>query len=114
MKCAGAITHIEQTALYSELASDPDYAELVEMFVGEMSQRVERLQNQFAERNWRELTTTAHQLKGAAGSYGFPAITPAAARLEQAVRSGQMEDDIEQCLAELVTLCRSVRAGTPS
>ena len=100
--------------IYSELAADPDYGELVEMFVAEMSERIEGLQTQFAARDWQQLTRTAHQLKGAGGSYGFPTITPVAARLEDATRRNRPEDEIEQCLAELVSLCRSLRAGRPS
>ena len=64
-------------------------------------------------RDWKQLAKTAHQLKGAAGSYGFDEITPYVARLEAALRETQQEDQILSALDELVTLCRRVRAGKP-
>lgn len=98
--------------VYSELGADPDLAELVELFVSEMPDRVALLNGQFAERQWEQLRRTAHQLKGAAGSYGFGGITPLAARLEQAA-ADPVEEQIEQSLAELTALMSSVRAGRP-
>jgi HPt (histidine-containing phosphotransfer) domain-containing protein len=102
-----------QTALYSSLGGDPDLGELVEMFVFEMPDRIDRLERQYETANWEELRRTAHQIKGAAGSYGFHEITPAAAKLEAAIKGRTGEDQITADLNELLDLCRSVRAGVP-
>jgi HPt (histidine-containing phosphotransfer) domain-containing protein len=99
--------------IYSSLGADPDLGELVEMFVQEMPDRVGTLETQAQSRDWAQLTRTAHQLKGAAGSYGFHALTPFAARLEHAARAGLQEDQILASLDELLDLCRRVRAGAP-
>ena len=99
--------------IYSSLGADPDLGELVEMFVQEMPDRVSALETQAQSRDWAQLTRTAHQLKGAAGSYGFHALTPLAARLEHSARAGQQEDQILASLADLLDLCRRVRAGAP-
>ena len=99
--------------VYSSLAADPDLGELVEMFVQEMPDRINALETQMRSRNWDQLTRTAHQLKGAAGSYGFEAITPYAARLESAARDAQREDRILAALEELLDLCRRMRSGMP-
>lgn len=101
-------------AHYSTLASDPDLAELVELFVAEMPQRLTQLLTDFEQGNWELLGRTAHQLKGAAGSYGFHQLTPAAAELESAVRSGAAIEQIQASLDHLSGMCRCLRAGLPS
>jgi CheY-like chemotaxis protein/HPt (histidine-containing phosphotransfer) domain-containing protein len=106
-------TPIPTAFVRSHLAADPDLGELVEMFVQEMPDRINALETQARSRNWQQLTRIAHQLKGAAGSYGFKAITPYAARLESAARDGRREEEILLSLDELLDLCRRVRSGVP-
>lgn len=101
-------------ALFSTLAEDPDLAEIVEMFVDEMPDRIENILNCFQSEDWVGLQRASHQLKGAAGSYGFPSITPCAGILEAAVKQTRPEDEIHKAVDELVAMCRSVRAGTPT
>ncbi len=101
-------------ALFSTLAEDPDLAEIVEMFVDEMPDRIENILNCFQSEDWDGLQRASHQLKGAAGSYGFPSITPCAGTLEAAVKQTRPEDEIHKAVDELVAMCRSVRAGTPA
>ncbi|MEI8375025.1 MAG: Hpt domain-containing protein, partial [Planctomycetota bacterium] len=101
------------TFIYSQLATDPDLSELVDLFVQEMPDRINALEIQAQSRDWQQLTRTAHQIKGAAGSYGFLAITPCAARLESAARNGGQEEEILSTLDELLSLCRQVRSGVP-
>ncbi|MBN2023614.1 MAG: Hpt domain-containing protein [Pirellulales bacterium] len=99
--------------LYSDLATDPDLGELVEMFVDEMPDRVANIQNLLGAKDWEELRRAAHQLKGAAGSYGFVPIGPSAAALEESLRNAEPEERIRQAVAELCDLCNRVRAGAP-
>jgi HPt (histidine-containing phosphotransfer) domain-containing protein len=99
--------------MYSTLAADPDLAELVSLFVQEAPQRMALLIEQFEQQNWERLGRTAHQFKGAAGSYGFHLLTPYAARLESAVRSGAPREQIEQALQDLIDLCGCLRPGLP-
>jgi HPt (histidine-containing phosphotransfer) domain-containing protein len=98
--------------LYSSLGADPDLGELVEMFVDEMPDRVDHLLEQFQASNWDGLYRAAHQIKGAAGSYGFHQLTPTATELEAAVRDHQPEQEILASLNALIDMCRRVRAGT--
>ena len=58
-----------------------------------------------------ELARLAHQLKGAAGSYGFDQITPFAARLEHCIRSGEPLTAVNAAVEDLVDACRRTRAG---
>jgi HPt (histidine-containing phosphotransfer) domain-containing protein len=99
--------------IYSKLGADADLSELVEMFVQEIPDRVAALQAQFAARDMAELARTAHQIKGAAGSYGFGAVTPSAARLESSAKAQEPEEAVQEALDELIGTCMRLRAGTP-
>ena len=94
--------------LYSSLASDPLLGEIVDMFVDEMPDRVESLQQYHQQGDWEGLRRTAHQLKGAAGSYGFESISPCAAEVEDAIRRDDSPETIVQSLERLVELCNRV------
>ncbi len=99
--------------LFSTLAEDPDLAEIVEMFVDEMPDRIGAILNCLESEDWEGLQRASHQLKGAAGSYGFPSITPCAGVLEAAVKQTRPEEEIRKAVDELVAMCRSIRGGTP-
>ncbi len=100
--------------LYSSLGGDPDLGEIVEMFVEEMPNRIENLLLQLEASDWDGLRRTAHQLKGAAGSYGFDPISPCAAKLEGTIRRREPEELICRAVDELVQMCNRVRRGTPA
>jgi len=100
--------------IYSRLCNDPDLTDILEMFIAEMPGRVDNLLRHMEEKNWEALRRTAHQIKGAAGSYGFEALTPAAARVEHAVRDHEPEERIQAAVMELVDLCRRIRHGRPA
>ena len=98
---------------YSALGADADFAEIVALFVDEMPGRIRDLQAHFGCANWDELARLAHQLKGAAGSYGFDQVTPFAARLEKTLRNGEPAAAVRAALDELLEACGRVRAGGP-
>ncbi len=100
--------------IYSELAEDPDFGELVEMFVDEIPNRVQTLLTAHQAGDRESLRRTAHQLKGAAGSYGFGQVTHAAFGLEHALREKSTEQVVCDRLAELIDLCERMRAGVPA
>ena len=104
----------ETTPLYSSFGDDPELCEVVEMFVDELPDRIATLNEQLDASEWDALRRTAHQLKGAAGSYGFDAITAVAARLESALWECEPEARICEAVEALVAICRRARVGTPS
>lgn len=105
-------SHASETRpLYSSFGNDPDLGELVELFVEEMPDRIEQLRVRYINADWDGLQRFAHQLKGAAGSYGFDQLTPAAGRLEESIRFSQPEDQIRAALDSLIDLCERVRPG---
>jgi PAS domain S-box-containing protein len=110
---SNASTTMPVAFVYSHLAADPDLGAIVDLFVREMPDRINALDAQAKSRNWNQLAETAHQIKGAAGSYGFDEITPCAARLETAAREAQQEEQILSALDELLAICRRVRSGKP-
>ena len=99
--------------IHSSMATDPDYGELVEMYVDEMPDRIAALEQAFDSGDMECLRRAAHQMKGAAGSYGFDQLTPWAAAVEYTVRGGEPEDHIQKTLRDLIDICRRVRAGAP-
>jgi histidine phosphotransfer protein HptB len=99
--------------IYSRLAGDPDLGEIVELFVAEMPERVAKLLDELQAHDWEKLRRTAHQLKGAAGSYGFDTISPSAGKVESAIDDGQPEQRIRATVEDLVGLCNRTRCGVP-
>ncbi len=100
--------------LYSSLGDDPELAEIVDMFVDEMPDRLATVLSQLEASDWEGLRRTAHQLKGAAGSYGFDQVTPFAAKVEGTIQQGDQESEIRNTVDELVKVCQRIRGGAPS
>ncbi len=102
--------------LRSEFAGDPEMIGLVKMFVDEMPQRVEAILESWRRGATGDLRRQAHQLKGACGGYGFPAVGAAAGSLEASIaglgqRAGIDElRGLREQIDELVGLCQSVLA----
>lgn len=101
--------------LRSQFADDPDMKEIVDIFVQEMPARVEQLQRVWRAQQIEELTRLAHQLKGASGGYGFPAVGQVAAQFETTLKSmshGGAHADATATLRrqfdELVGICKRV------
>jgi HPt (histidine-containing phosphotransfer) domain-containing protein len=103
-----------EECIYSRLAKDPDLRDIVEMFVDEMPERLASMTGYLETGDLEGLRRTAHQLKGAAGSYGFEPITPCAGKLESAIRDGEPEVRIRQIVSELVEICGRVRCDKPA
>ena len=74
--------------IYSEFADDAEMMELVAMFVDELPDRLAALRSALDAGNLAETGRIAHQIKGAAGGYGFPAITDAAGEIESQAQTG--------------------------
>jgi HPt (histidine-containing phosphotransfer) domain-containing protein len=99
---------------FSPLALEADLADLLDLFVGEMPDRVHALQRGSERGDYTVVAHIAHQLKGSAASYGFVALTKPAALLEQAARNREPQAHILDLTSQLVDLCGRCRAGLPS
>lgn len=104
----------ETTPVYSDLAGDEDLGELVTMFVEEMPDKIENIFSLANAKDWDELQRAAHQLKGAAGSYGFHAVTPVAAALEASCNNFQTEEEVLEKLKDFISLANRLTDATPA
>jgi len=96
--------------LISALADEPATRDLVEMFVHELPERVRALQAALRANDFTTFARLSHQLKGAAGGYGFQPITEAARELEATAKTQQDIESLTLQLSELSELCGRARA----
>jgi HPt (histidine-containing phosphotransfer) domain-containing protein len=105
-------TSASADVIISDFADDPDMAELVDFFLSDLEKHVTSMANAWQEKDHDSLRSLAHQLKGAAGGYGFPTLTRAAAAVETTLLSEQAElSAIGEKVEELIGLCRRAAAG---
>jgi HPt (histidine-containing phosphotransfer) domain-containing protein len=106
----GALTSTAEppTPLVSDIGDDPDMADILAPFVEGLTQTADRLGLALEANDREAIRTMAHQLKGAAGGYGFPSITASAGRLEVSART---DAALNGLVFELSDLCRRARAS---
>ena len=92
------------------LATDPDLIDIVEEFVGGLAVRIAELRKAFGEQDWAQLTTLAHRLKGAGGSYGYPQISGVAGTLETQFKMHSAQD-FETWMIQLSRFATAAHAG---
>lgn len=80
-------TPAPNAAIRSQFASDHDMQEIIALFVEEMPARLDELLTSWQRSDVPNLVRMAHQLKGAGGGYGFPAVSAASGALEQTLRA---------------------------
>ncbi len=99
--------------LISALSDEPGTRDLVEMFVTELPTRVKALHEALQASDFATFARLSHQLKGAAGGYGFQPITDAARELEATAKTQQDIESLSLQLRELADLCGRARAEKP-
>jgi HPt (histidine-containing phosphotransfer) domain-containing protein len=98
----------QRGSLRSEFADDPDMREIVEFFVNDLNARIDSIREAFDRDDRARLKTLAHQLKGAAGGYGFPTIGHAASAVEHELLGHQSDIALlGERVEDLIRLCRS-------
>ena len=102
----------EAEPIISAFADDPEMADLVELFTEELPKRIESIESAFESQSWDSLRTIAHQLKGAAPSYGFDSIGQAAGTVEHGVKDGSDAESLRGDVEALLSLCRRAAAGS--
>jgi HPt (histidine-containing phosphotransfer) domain-containing protein len=104
----------DQSPIQSQFADDTEMVELIEYFVAELGARSEQIAGLLAARKLDELRVVAHQLKGAAGGYGYPALSEAAAVLEQHLATPDRNlDSVQNAVSELQGICDRAIRGHP-
>jgi HPt (histidine-containing phosphotransfer) domain-containing protein len=103
----------EDSHMLSEFAEDMDMQPLISEFLTELDERLAGMETLVRQGDFAELGRLAHQLKGAGGGYGYPAITQAAACLESAARGEAPGEQVGPAFTALAALCRrAIAAGT--
>jgi HPt (histidine-containing phosphotransfer) domain-containing protein len=103
----------EKNSIYSTFGNDPEYKELIVLFLNDLHERINSMKSFFESENWAGLQRIAHQLKGAAGSYGFDPISDCSTSLEHALKAGEPKEFIRKLTDELISMCQSARSGAP-
>ncbi len=92
------------------LQEDADLRDIVEEFVAGLGARLSELREAHAKLDFAMLSTLAHRLKGAAGSYGYPDISRVCADMEPKFRAHQA-DDFSSFLAALRNYAQAAKSG---
>lgn len=95
--------------ILSDYRHDTDLAELVELFVSEMPERLETLLAAFDQGDLERVRVESHRLRGAGSGYGFPILTEAAAKVEDGIRDEFDATNLQAAFDDLVSLCQRVK-----
>ena len=98
-------------ALRSDFHEDPEMLPLVEGFVARLPKRLSALESAVRNADWKRVALLSHQLKGAAGGYGFPSLTKVAEAMETAALLSAPSISLEKYLSELKSLCQRALNG---
>ena len=102
-----------EEALYSEFAGDIDMVEIINRFVDGLPGRMDELRTAMADGATADMKRLAHQLKGAAGGYGFGPITSVAGELELTIGRGEGATVTEEIAGRLLAMCARAQACEP-
>jgi HPt (histidine-containing phosphotransfer) domain-containing protein len=97
--------------LVSRLPDKPRFRKIAQRFVERLGQQLDAMETSWQQRNFEELASLAHWLKGSGGTVGFDDFTSPATRLESLSKS-QSEDGVEATLLELRALARRIYIPT--
>ncbi|MBS9403590.1 response regulator [Halomonas sp. TRM85114] len=105
---AAAVTDKTEEAagpLYSDFADDPEMDELIAGFIERLSATLEDIQAALKADDMERLQRLAHQLKGAAGGYGFMPVSRDAEALEMVVRNEAPPIELTAAMERLAFTC---------
>jgi HPt (histidine-containing phosphotransfer) domain-containing protein len=98
--------------IISRYADDPHMRDSIRFFTAEFKRCISAIQQALDDHDWQMVRQIALQLHGAAGSYGYPEVTSAAAEIIDQMRDPQPESQtLTLKLDALVSLANRVIAG---
>ncbi len=95
----------------AKLMSKPATAKLVGKFLAGLGQRISAIHDALEAKDLGQLRVLAHQLKGAAGGYGFPSLTEAACALEKAAAENADPKVVADAFRALADLCTQMKTA---
>jgi len=99
------------TPLPSLFADDPVISEIISGFVDRLPQRVLDLESKLALDDWQGIGQTAHQLKGAAGGYGYPELASLAEAIGEQAKTQREPQDLRRLIDELKQFVQRAQAA---
>jgi len=100
--------HLENAAsgdsIISSLSENPDYHKMIDVFVKDLPERIERMRDALEQNNLHELCLCVHSLRELSGFAGFPIYSERADDIERILGENQIEKVSAQ-LDELAKLC---------
>jgi CheY-like chemotaxis protein/HPt (histidine-containing phosphotransfer) domain-containing protein/anti-sigma regulatory factor (Ser/Thr protein kinase) len=101
----------DEQVLLSDLADDPDMQELIGQFLQQLAARIAVIDASRSLGERKALASVAHQLKGAAGGYGYMSISEAARTVERYASAGGTQKECDDAIDKLLTRCRAAIRG---
>ncbi len=99
----------EDSVIYSHYRNDPDMEELIAGFVERLPFHIQDIRAAMEAADLESVRRLAHQLKGAAGGYGFSPVSEAAETLEKAARDAEQAGEVADEVERLDAICGRVR-----
>jgi PAS domain S-box-containing protein len=100
----------EGDVMLSAFRDDPEMAMILGEFIGRLNGQVAAMQQAYADDHYENLQRLAHRLKGAGGSYGYPLLTEASKRLEDACKARD-SDAAKAAIDDIAAMCLAIRRG---
>lgn len=102
--------HDSGEPIVSELSNDPDFADIVEIFIENLHKMQARIEDGLKDKNWEMLGDYFHQLKGSGGGIGFPMISEVAGKIGNCIKE-QAYDQMQLEIKRFIQICDRIYAG---
>lgn len=96
----------------SFLADNPDYHKTIEMFVDNLAERIQTMQDSLDSNDLQDLANKVHSLKGLGSFAGFSIYSDMARKMEEMLNGNQI-GEIQKQLDELVRFCDKTKFTVP-
>lgn len=98
----------EEPPLESRLLADnPRFRPIIEKFIVRLDEQLEAMETALEQKDFDELASLGHWLKGAGGTVGFDAFTEPASTLEQLAKA-QSEEEVADAIVDLRLLASRI------
>ena len=104
-----------ESPLESTLADDEAMLPLITEFLRLLTTQMDLVTKACDRGDFAQLSSTVHQIKGSAGTFGYDVISEQAIRIERAIKENRNREEIGLRTRELLKLCeRALAAPVPN
>jgi HPt (histidine-containing phosphotransfer) domain-containing protein len=97
------LTYLKQIAE----GNDAFIIEMIEMFLNKTPEALEKLNESFKNRNWKEVKQIAHKIKPSYGYIGMPDVQSALAQIETLSDTEAQPEKVHELMTEVIRDSRS-------